>query len=101
MIPVLNRWKILSMSSLKASCALDHFSLSNNAHVYHYDMYRLILLGPNRPPSFGHLYILFTTELLGSTCYCFMWFWVLRYTLFMIILLLQMSYLLFMSRSLC
>jgi hypothetical protein len=32
---------------------------------------------------------LFTTELLGSTCYCFMWFWVLRYTLFMIMLYYQ------------
>jgi hypothetical protein len=26
----------------KASCALDHSSLSNNIHVNHYDMLRLI-----------------------------------------------------------
>jgi hypothetical protein len=26
----------------KASCALDHFSLSNNVSVNHYDMLRLI-----------------------------------------------------------
>jgi hypothetical protein len=43
---------------------------------------------------------LFTTELLGSTYCCFMWLWVLRYTLFMIVLLLQMCYLPFMTRSL-
>jgi hypothetical protein len=86
---------------MKASCALNHFSLPNNVHVNHYVLPRLILMGPNRSPSFGHLYTLFTTELLGSICYCFMWNWVLRYTLFMIILLLKMSYLLFMIRSLC
>jgi hypothetical protein len=51
--------------------------------------------------SLVSLYTLFTTELLGSTCYCFMGFWVLRYTLFMIMLLLPMCYLLFMTRSLC
>jgi hypothetical protein len=48
-----------------------------------------ILMGPNRSPQFGYLYTLCTTELFGSTCYCFMWFWVLRYTLFLIMLLLS------------
>jgi hypothetical protein len=38
----------------------------------------LILMGPNRSPLFGHLHTLFTPELLGSLCYCSMWFWVLR-----------------------
>jgi hypothetical protein len=56
---------------LKASCALDHFYLPNNVPVNHYDLHRLILIGPNRSAQFGYLYTLFTTELLGSTCYCF------------------------------
>jgi hypothetical protein len=86
---------------LKASCALDHFYLLNNVPVNHYDLHRSILIGPNRSSWFGYLYTLFTTKLLGSTCYCFMWFWVLRYTLFMIILLLSICYLLFIVRSLC
>jgi hypothetical protein len=30
----------------------------------------LILMRPTRSPQFGYLYTLFTTELLGSTCYC-------------------------------
>jgi hypothetical protein len=51
---------------LKASCALDHFYLPNNVHVNHYDLHRLILMGPNRSPQFGYLYMFFTTELLGS-----------------------------------
>jgi hypothetical protein len=38
----------------------------------------LILMGPNRSPQFGYLYTLFTTELLGSTYYFFMWFWVIK-----------------------
>jgi hypothetical protein len=37
-------------SSLKASCALDHSYLPNNVHVNHYDLHRLILMGPNRSP---------------------------------------------------
>jgi hypothetical protein len=76
---VLSKWKILSRSSLKASCALDHFYLPNNFPVNHYDLHMFILMGPNRSPQFDYLYTLFTTELLGSFCYCFMWFWVLRY----------------------
>jgi hypothetical protein len=44
------------MSSLKASCALDHFYLPNNVPANHYDMNRLILMGPNRSPQFGYLY---------------------------------------------
>jgi hypothetical protein len=84
-----------------ASCALDHFYLPNNVPFNHYDLHRLILMGPNRSPQFSYLYTLFTTKLLGSTYYCFIWFWVLRYTLFMIMFLLQMCYLLFMTRSLC
>jgi hypothetical protein len=69
---VLSRWKILSRSSLKASCALDYFYLTNNVPVNHYDLHRLILMGPNWSPQFNYLYTLFTTELLGSTYYCFM-----------------------------
>jgi hypothetical protein len=38
------------MSSLKASCVIDHFSLANNVIVNHYDLHRLILMGPNRSP---------------------------------------------------
>jgi hypothetical protein len=38
------------MSSLKASCVIDHFSLANNVTVNHYDLHRLILMGPNRSP---------------------------------------------------
>jgi hypothetical protein len=71
---VFNRRKLLGRSSLKASCALDHFYLPNNVPINHYDLHRLILMGPNRSPRFGYLYTLFTTELLGSTCYCFTWF---------------------------
>jgi hypothetical protein len=63
-----------------------HFYLPNNVPVNHYDLHMLILMGPNRSPQFGYLYTLFTTQILGSICYCFMWFWVLRYTLFMIML---------------
>jgi hypothetical protein len=33
-----------------ASCALDHFYLPNNVPVNHYDLHRLILMGPNRSP---------------------------------------------------
>jgi hypothetical protein len=66
---VLSMWKIQSRSSSKASCALDHFYLSNNVLVNHYDPHRLILMGPNRSPRFDYLYTLFTTKLLGSTYY--------------------------------
>jgi hypothetical protein len=52
---VLSRWIILSRSSLKASCALDHFYLLNNVHVNHYDLHRLILMEPNKTPQFGYL----------------------------------------------
>jgi hypothetical protein len=97
---VFSRRKLLSRSSLKASCALDHFYLPNNIPINHYDLHRLILMGPNRSPQFSYLYTLFTIELLDSS-YCFMWFWVLKYTLFMIMLLLSICYLLFMIRSLC
>jgi hypothetical protein len=86
---------------LKASCALDHFYLPNNVPFNHYDLHRLILMGPNRLPLFDCLYTLLTTKLLGSTYYCFMWFLVLRHTLFMIRLLLSVFYLLFMIRSYC
>jgi hypothetical protein len=48
---VFNRWRLLSRSSLKASCGLDHLYLPNNVHVNHYDLHRLILMGPNRLPS--------------------------------------------------
>jgi hypothetical protein len=34
------------VTSLKASCALDHFYLPNNVHVNHYHMHMLILMGP-------------------------------------------------------
>jgi hypothetical protein len=48
---VFSRRKLLCRSSLKASCALDHFYLPNNVPVNHYDLQRLILMGPNRSPS--------------------------------------------------
>jgi hypothetical protein len=48
---VFNRWKLLSRSSLKASCALDHFYLPNNVHVNHYDLHRLIMMDPIGYPS--------------------------------------------------
>jgi hypothetical protein len=47
---VFNRRKLLSRSSLKASCALDHLYLPNNVPVNHYDLHRLILMRPNRSP---------------------------------------------------
>jgi hypothetical protein len=47
---VFNRWKTLSRSSPKASCALDHSSLPNNVNVNHYDMFKLNLMGPNKSP---------------------------------------------------
>jgi hypothetical protein len=85
----------------QARCALDHFFLPNHVLIIHNDLHRLILMGPNRLPWFDYLYIFFTTKFLGNTCYCFMWFCVWRYTLFLIILLLSICYLLFMIRSLC
>jgi hypothetical protein len=47
---MLNRWKILIRSSLKASCALDHFYLPNNVHVNGHDLHGLTLMGSNRSP---------------------------------------------------
>jgi hypothetical protein len=38
---VFSRWRLLSRSSLKASCALDHFYLPNNVPFNHYDLHRL------------------------------------------------------------
>jgi hypothetical protein len=38
---VLSRWKVLSRSSLKASCALDHFYLPNNVLYNHFGMLRI------------------------------------------------------------
>jgi hypothetical protein len=34
----------------QASCALDHLYIPNNIPVNHYDLHRLILMGPNRLP---------------------------------------------------
>ena len=34
----------------QTSCALDHFYLPNNVPINHYDLHRLILMGPNRLP---------------------------------------------------
>jgi hypothetical protein len=34
----------------QASCALDHFFLSTHVLINHNDLYRLILMGPNRLP---------------------------------------------------
>jgi hypothetical protein len=44
--------KILSRSSLKASCALDHFSLANNVPDNHLYMFELTSWGLTRYPSF-------------------------------------------------
>jgi hypothetical protein len=38
---VFSGWKLLSRSSLKASCALDHFYLPNNVFYSHFGMHRL------------------------------------------------------------
>jgi hypothetical protein len=38
---VFSRWKFLSRSSLKESCALDHFYLLNNVLYNHFGMHRL------------------------------------------------------------
>jgi hypothetical protein len=48
---VFSRWRLMSRSSLKASCAHDHYYLPNNVSFNHYDLHRLILMGPNRLPS--------------------------------------------------
>jgi hypothetical protein len=34
----------------QASCALDHFFLPSHVLINHNDLYRLILMGPNRLP---------------------------------------------------
>jgi hypothetical protein len=34
----------------QASCALDHFFLPNHVLINHNDLYKLILMGPNRLP---------------------------------------------------
>jgi hypothetical protein len=48
----------------------SHFLINHN------DLHRLILMGPNMLPLFDYLYTLTPLNFLGSTCYCFMWFWV-------------------------
>jgi hypothetical protein len=48
--PGFSMWRLLSRSSLKASCALDHFFLPSHVLINHNDLYRLILMGPNRLP---------------------------------------------------
>jgi hypothetical protein len=35
---------------IEGNCALDHSSLPNNVPVNHYDLHRLILMGPARSP---------------------------------------------------
>jgi hypothetical protein len=60
-------WNLKSQTS----CALDHFFLPSHVLINHNDKHMLILMGPNRLPYFDYLYTLFTTEFLGSTCYCF------------------------------
>jgi hypothetical protein len=52
---VLSRWIILSRSSLKESCALDHFSLPNNVLFNHYGVLGLILMDPIGHPSLLYL----------------------------------------------
>jgi hypothetical protein len=47
---VFSRWRLLSRSSLKASCAIDPSILPNNVPFNHYDLHRLILMGPNKLP---------------------------------------------------
>jgi hypothetical protein len=50
---------MLSRSSLKASCALDHFFLPSHVLINHNDLHMLILMGSIGYPSFGYLYTLF------------------------------------------
>jgi hypothetical protein len=45
-----SRWRLLSRSSLKTSCALDHFFLPSHVLINHNDLHRLILMGPFRLP---------------------------------------------------
>jgi hypothetical protein len=63
---MLSRWKILSRSSLKASCALDHIYLPDNVLYNHFGMFRLNFMGPNRSSQSALPYALITTELLDS-----------------------------------
>jgi hypothetical protein len=48
---VFSRWRLLSRSSLKASCALDHFFLPSHVLINHNNLYRLILMDPIVYPS--------------------------------------------------
>jgi hypothetical protein len=43
---------LLSRSSLKASCVLDHLFLPNHVLIIHNDLHRLVLMGSNRLPQF-------------------------------------------------
>jgi hypothetical protein len=63
--PGIQQVRLLSRSSLKASCALDHFFLPSHVLINHNDLHRLILIGPNMLPQFDYLYTLITTELFG------------------------------------
>jgi hypothetical protein len=38
--PGFSRWRLLSRSSLKASCALDHLSLPSHVLINHNGLYR-------------------------------------------------------------
>jgi hypothetical protein len=70
------------MSSLKASCALDHLLFPSHVLVNYNDLHWLILMGSNRLPQFWlSLYLVTTETFLGSTCYCSMWIWVWGYTI--------------------
>jgi hypothetical protein len=48
---VFSRWKLLSRSSLKASCDLDHFYLPNNVLYNHFGMHTLNFDGTLGHPS--------------------------------------------------
>jgi hypothetical protein len=66
---MLSRWKILSRSSLKESCALEAlttFIYPIMFFIITLACLGLILMGSNRSPHFALPYALITTELLGS-----------------------------------
>jgi hypothetical protein len=60
----------------EASCALDHFFLPSHVLINHNDLHRLILMGPSRLPYLTIFIPCLPLNFFGSTCYCFMWFWV-------------------------
>jgi hypothetical protein len=52
--------EVVSRSSLKASCALDHLLFPSHVLINYNDLHRLILMGSNRLPQFWlSLYLIY------------------------------------------